>query len=147
MSCQVSSEVSALASKYKKTPLEPHLSFTQDGNEPFVRLTSSLTASPLYLKLSFATRSLLLDIYLYVGKDYNSSFTYPEALAKKRVGLSKQTFINAKKQLIDYGFIEVVEYNRNLRKANVYKLSCNWRLELQAQGYKYDIRKRIYYRE
>lgn len=133
-----------MANKYKKTPLEPHLTFTKDGNEPFVRLTSSLTTSPLYLKLGNAAKVLLIDIYLYVGKDYSSSFTYPESLAKKRIGLAKQTFLNSKKQLIDNGFIEVVEYNRNLRKANVYKISCNWRFKLQEQGYKYDIRKRIY---
>lgn len=136
-----------MANKYKKTPIEPHLSFAKDGNEPFVRLTSSLTTSPLFLKLGFAARALLIDIYLYVGKDYNSSFSYPETLAKRRVGLAKQTFLNSKKQLIDNGFIEVVECNRNLRKANVYKVSCGWRFKLQEQGYKYDARKRIYCKE
>lgn len=86
-----------MANKYKKTPLEPHLSFAKDGNETFVRITPSLTTSPLFLKLGFAARALLIDMYLYVGKDYNSSFSYPEALAKRRVRLAKQTFFKLKK--------------------------------------------------
>ena len=131
---------------YKKgfKPIPPYLTNAKDGNEPYIRITSSLYLSPLFKKITYSAKCLFIDMCLYVGVNYDESFTYPETLAKRRLNMSRQTFLNSRDLLVENGFIEVIECNRNLRKPNLYKLSMKWRFILQEQGYNYDIRKRSY---
>lgn len=129
------------------TPLPSLFTYTADGNEPFIRVPASLWVNPLFKELNYSAKCLYLDMCLYVGKDYNEAFNYPETLAKNRLNMSKQTFLTSRDKLEKNGFIEVLEVNRNLRKANVYKLSKKWRFELQNQNYDYDIKKRLFYKK
>ena len=41
--------------------------------------------------------------------------------------MSKPTFLKAKQELIDKGFIDVVQNNKNLRRANIYAFSDRWK--------------------
>lgn len=126
------------------TPIPPYFTNTKDGHEPYIRITSSLYLSPLFKKITYSAKCLFIDMCLYVGADFDKPFTYPETQARNRLDMSRQTFLNSRDLLVENGFIEVIECNRNLRKSNLYKLSMKWRFILQEQGYNYDIRKRSY---
>lgn len=84
--------------------------------------------SPLFKKITYSARCLFIDMCLYVGADFDKPFTYPETQARNRLDMSRQTFLNSRDLLVENGFIEVIECNRNLRKSNLYKLSIKWRL-------------------
>ena len=55
----------------------------------------------------------------------NKSFKFPHA--KYRSYMTKPTFQKAKQELIDKGFIDVIQNNKNLRKANIYAFSDRWK--------------------
>ena len=55
----------------------------------------------------------------------NAEFEYPHKIYK--TFLSNQTFISARQELLDKGYIRPFISNANLRKANKYRLSSEWR--------------------
>ena len=53
------------------------------------------------------------------------SFTFP--YAKYRSYMTKPTFQRVKQELIDKGFVDVIQNNKNLRKSNIYAFSDRWK--------------------
>ncbi len=56
----------------------------------------------------------------------NAEFEYPHRIYKQF--LSNQTFINARQELIDKGYLYPFVSNKNLRTQNKYKFSSSWRV-------------------
>ena len=54
------------------------------------------------------------------------TFTFPHSKYKDYMALN--TFTKAKDELIAKGYIEEVQNNQNLRKANVYKFVSDWKM-------------------
>ena len=62
-------------------------------------------------------------------KDYakgNSEFNYPHRIYK--CFLSNQTFVNARQELIEKGYLETFVSQKSRKKENTYKFSSNWKL-------------------
>jgi hypothetical protein len=96
----------------------------------FTRYHSSFDETKLWWGMKSSSR----DVYHIMMKKYNGrndeelQFPYDCAEAV----MSKPTFHNGIKELIECGYIEFVEHNRFTRKSNVYKFSVKWR-ELAAE--------------
>ena len=69
------------------------------------------------------TKAVVIDMKLVAGG--KQEFTYPRS--RYIQWCSIDTFQRAKAELINKGFIEELENNKNLRKANVYRLLPNYR--------------------
>ena len=41
--------------------------------------------------------------------------------------MSKPTFFKARDELVEKGFVDVVQNNKNLRRANIYAFSERWK--------------------
>lgn len=67
---------------------------------------------------------LYLDMIMEAGG--KREYEFPLAAATK-YGIAKGTFERNKKLLIESGFVECVEHNANLRKANRYRFSLAWK--------------------
>ena len=74
---------------------------------------------------SLSPSAFKIYCYMRLESAGNRSFKFPHA--KYRSYMSKPTFLKAKKELIDKGFIDVVQNNKNLRKANIYAFSDRWK--------------------
>ena len=63
------------------------------------------------------------------SKDNPKEFCFNWGLASKSFKLygNRETFYKDIKVLIDTGFIDCVENNRNLRQKNVYRFSDRWK--------------------
>lgn len=55
----------------------------------------------------------------------NAEFTFPYRIQKNFI--SKQGFLNARDELITYGYLEQFVSNKNLRTENKYRFSSKWR--------------------
>lgn len=74
-------------------------------------------------KLSPTARALYEDMaYQAAGK---REFTYPRSVYEQLCG--KAAFYTARQELIQGGYLEVVENNSNVRKPNVYRFSDKWK--------------------
>ena len=58
-----------------------------------------------------------------------TEFEFPHRVHKTFI--SKQTFVKARQELIDLGYIEPFISCKNIRKANMYKFSSKWRARNQ----------------
>ena len=106
------------------------------SNNRFTPLYHSQTFHDSYLSLNGRQRSL----YYYMKTQFKGNpdrivFTFPWNLADKnsknsnscKLYTGKKTFYDDIKVLIDKGFIDCVENNKNLRKSNKYKFSERWK--------------------
>lgn len=106
------------------TPFQPWETRNNDGKEKrYFRLGATLLASQAMLTLSPSAFKVLC--YMKIESAGSRKFTYPHA--KYRVFMSKPTFYKARDELIEHGFIDIVQNNKNLRKANVYMFSDRWK--------------------
>jgi len=106
-------------------------------NNRFVRLFIEQLESPAAKKLNGRQRAL----YLYMKIEYRGNetknnpngkkeqfcFNWQLAHSKYELYTNQKTFYNDIKVLIEYGFIECVENNKNLRQKNVYAFSDKWK--------------------
>lgn len=121
---------------YKKTPFE------SDGNPSDVsaNIYESMLKSPAFKDLTASQR--MLCVYMkarYYGqkrkpyKDDRTSFTFNESVWIKgnphgyEIYSNKRQFYKDRQALIDHGFIEIAENNKNQRESNVYRYSSEWR--------------------
>lgn len=106
------------------TPFEAWETKKADGVEMrYFRMGASLMASEAMRSLSGS--AFKIYCYMKIESAGNRSFKFPHA--KYRSYMSKPTFQKAKQELIDKGFIDVVQNNKNLRKANIYAFSDRWK--------------------
>lgn len=92
-------------------------------NDKHIRLTSDMMMNKVYMELSDSAKTVYSYMKLYACG--NDVFEYPVSLALKYT--SKSTFLRAKDELIQNGFIEYEQNNRIARVKNKYKLSGEWR--------------------
>lgn len=97
------------------------------GDQRHLRIGLSMMESKAWKKLSKNS----VVVYLYFKSKYNSnlhnendlSFTYSEA----RQLMNARTFTKCIDELIEYGFIKLIQQNWALRKPNIYGLSDQWK--------------------
>jgi len=97
--------------KVKKGCKERYVSVTETMmlHDNFISLSSSATKLYLYMK------------YWSCGKE---EITYSSSLAEKY--MTKPTFIKARNELVDKGFIKYLECGRFSRTPNIYKFISDW---------------------
>lgn len=115
-----------MARKKAASELKPWLSANPDNKEKrFAQVGHSFCINQAVKSLSPAALKMYICIVDEAGAD--RTFEFPEGAAKKYGFTTKGTFRTKVQELIDAGFIEVVENNRTCRKANVYRFSLKWK--------------------
>lgn len=92
---------------------------------PFVPLYADLLQSEGFYHLSPIDRLVYISMGLAAGG--NSTFEFTESTAK-RFGFSGMALRRAVTDLVEAGFISVVENNRTRRKPNIYRFEMGWKL-------------------
>ena len=111
--------------KKKITPFEPWESKNASGIEKrYFRLGVSLMSSEVMRSLS--PSAFKIYCYMRLESAGNKGFKFPHS--KYCSYMTKPTFQKAKQELIDKGFIDIVQNNKNLRKANIYAFSERWKM-------------------
>ena len=109
----------------KITPFEQWETKNANGVEKrYFRMGATLMASEPMRSLS--PSAFKTYCYMRIESAGNRSFKFPHA--KYRSYMSKPTFQKAKRELIDKGFIDVIQSNKNLRKSNIYAFSDRWKI-------------------
>jgi|WetSurMetagenome_2_1015567.scaffolds.fasta_scaffold94276_2 hypothetical protein len=110
--------------KPKITPFAPWETTKPNGTEKrYIRMGNSQMLHPT----TFGLSNSAFRVYSYMKLESGGcrSFIFPKC--KWKAYISPGGFQNAKKELIIKGFIKEVECNANLRKANVYCFSEDWK--------------------
>lgn len=114
-----------MAGRSKKIPFANWESTKPDGIENrYIRLANTQM-------ISVAMRSLSNSAYrIYVNMKLESKgnvqFEFP--FSKYKSYMTRPTFEKGVNELVEKGFIDVVQRNANLRKPNVYRFSDKWKL-------------------
>jgi len=98
---------------------------TSSKGQTFIRLTSDLLNAQPFTALSYSAQ--ILYIRMSAAAAGRIEFVYPFSFYKNR--MAKETFVRAKKELIDNGFITERQM-KNLRKPNIYRFSFDWKRQL-----------------
>lgn len=110
--------------RQRKTPFQPWQTNKDNGiEERYIRLGNSQMIAPAMLALSDKAFRIYTNMLLEAGG--KKQFIFPRKAYKKIAGHT--TFQNAKSELIEKGFIVELQKNKNLRKANVYEFSEDWK--------------------
>lgn len=105
----------------KKAPFKDYEGSKQ--NDKHIRKTQDMMMSESYLSLSH-TAKVVYD-YMKLWACGNTEFYYAKELSKKY--MSPTTFLTAKDELIEKGFIELIETNPFAHIPNKYKFSSKWK--------------------
>lgn len=108
----------------KKTPFAPWETTKIDGIEQrYFRMGASFMASEIVRGLS--SSAFKIYCYMRIESAGKKEFRFPHC--KYQSFMSKPTFFKARDELVEKGFIEIAQNNRNLRQANVYRFSEKWK--------------------
>ena len=111
--------------KRKPQPIEFWLCYAE--NQPkaqtFIRVTSDLLNCSEFTSLSFSAQ--ILYIRMCAAAKGQPEFIYPYSYFKGK--MSKQCFQDAKTELLEHGFITVIQQGKNTRTPCVYKFSSEWK--------------------
>lgn len=108
----------------RKTPFAPWESKADDGIERrYFRLGATILASESMRGLS--PSAFKIYCYMRIESAGKREFRFPHI--KYQSYMSKPTFFKARDELVEKGFIEIAQNNRNLRQANVYRFSEKWK--------------------
>lgn len=108
----------------KITEFKPWETKNTNGRENrYIRIGVTMTASDAFRDLSNSAVRVYVNMLMEAGGKHRFRFPYN----KYRCYMSKPTFFKARDDLINHGFIEIVQNNRNLRKANEYCFSDKWK--------------------
>ena len=105
----------------KKAPFKDY-----EGSKPndkHIRLTQDMLMSRQFIGLSGNAKSLYLYMKLWACGKIEFEYTITNA---ENV-MPKSTFFRAKKELIDFGFIEIVKNGKFNKTKNIYKFTTKWR--------------------
>ncbi len=106
-----------------KTPFKPWETTKENGLEDrFIRLGNSQMLHPVYKSLSSSAK----EIYQYMKLESGGYLDFEFPASKYLDLMSKHTFLKAKAELIEKGFIEELQNNRFIRKPNIYRFSAKW---------------------
>ena len=110
--------------KHRITPFEQWETKNDNGVEKrYFRMGATLMASEQMRSLS--PSAFKTYCYMRIDSAGKRAFKFPHA--KYRDYMSKPTFTKVKNELIAKGFIDEVQNNKNLRKANIYSFSDRWK--------------------
>lgn len=110
--------------RQKKTPFAPWETRASDGIEKrYIRLGNTLLYDPAFLQLSPMAKQAY--IYMRIESAGKPEFIMPHSKYTKFA--KKDSFLRAREELENAGFIETVQHNGNLRKPNVYRFSERWK--------------------
>jgi len=108
----------------KKTPFPPWQTCKSNGiEERYIRLGNSQMLHEAMKQLS--GNAFKIYTYMLLESGGNAIFEFPRCKYKSM--LTNQTFQKVKMELVDKGFIEVVQNNANLRKPNKYRFIDEWK--------------------
>lgn len=111
-------------SRSKKTPFPPWQSIKPDGIEKrYVRLANSQLCAAAMNNLSSTAFRVYVLMLLEAGGKREFTFSF----SKYKNFTTRPTFMKAKDELIKAGFILEKQNNFNLRKANIYAFSDEWK--------------------
>lgn len=106
------------------TPFAPWESVYPDGNEKrYIRKGNSLMLHAAMLDLSHPAYRVL--DYMKLESGGKPEFEFPHSKFRKII--SKDGFQRAVRELVDAGFIEVLERNARRNKPNVYRFCSAWK--------------------
>lgn len=91
-----------------------------------VRLAVDMLQSHAYRGLSPYAKVLFLELKRKNVTDPAQPLTYTRSEAAEI--MNERTFIKALSELIEFGFIDMVEDNRAVRKPHVYTFSDRWKM-------------------
>ena len=94
----------------------------QNNKRKFTGISHSLMINKNFLALKHTSK--IVYFYMLDYANGNQTFTFPKRIYSNVV--CNSTFDSAKKQLIEYGFIEEVANGKNTRTASIYKFSEKW---------------------
>ena len=110
--------------RVKKTPFPSWQTCKPDGVEQrYIRLGNSQLMHPAMLQLS--DKAQIIYIHMLLESGGKKEFTFPRSKYKLIAG--NTVFQNVKEELIQHGFIRVKQNNANLRKANIYEFTNDWK--------------------
>jgi len=111
--------------KKKDYGFKPFEKDVTSADNHHIRITRSMLSSNAWKTLTVHSRVLYMEMKSkYTGGNENDiSFTYKEALEI----MNDRTFTKCIDQLIDLGFIKLLEQNWTLRKPNIYGFSDQWK--------------------
>lgn len=108
----------------KKTPFAPWESKADGGMEKrYFRTGATIMASEAMRGLS----SSAFKIYFYMRIESGGKREFKFPYTKYSSFMSKPTFFKARDELVERGFIDIMQNNRNLRQANIYAFSERWK--------------------
>lgn len=108
----------------KKTPFAPWESRKADGiEERYFRMGASFMASEAVRGLSGNAFKTLC--FMKIASAGKKQFKFP--FSKYKSFMAKSTFFRARDELVKAGFIQIDQCNKNLRQANVYSFSEDWK--------------------
>lgn len=110
--------------RHKITPFEQWETTNANGVEKrYFRMGATLMASEQMRSLS--PSAFKIYCYMRIESAGNRSFKFPHS--KYCSYMTQPTFGKAKEELIAKGFIDEIQNNKNLRKANIYAFSDRWK--------------------
>lgn len=108
----------------KITAFKPWETMKDNGIEKrYIRLGDSQLVSEAMRALSNSAFRVYVNMRIESAGNQQFKFTF----SKYKSYMTRPTFKKAVKDLEEKGFIDVVEHNANLRKANKYRFSEKWR--------------------
>ena len=108
----------------KKTPFQPWTTLKPNGiEERYIRLGNSLMKCSAFKELSSTAK--LVWIYMLLESGGQREFEFSASVYTAL--MDKKTFLKARNELIEAGFIEIKQNNAHVRKANVYAFSEKWK--------------------
>lgn len=109
----------------KNVPISGWLSANQDSTEKrFIQVGNSLLLSKQFQELSDSAARLYLCMAMESGGNRKVVFTRSTA---KKYGIAERTFIRNKQELIENGFIEVLNDDLSQFKATEIIFSFDWK--------------------
>jgi len=118
--------VGCLGRKKKDYGFKPFEKDVRSADNHHIRITRDMMSSKAWKSLSVHSRVLYMEMKCkYTGNNQNDiSFTYKEAAEI----MNDRTFTKSIDQLIETGFIKLIEQNWTTRRPNIYGFSDQWKL-------------------
>lgn len=115
-----------MARKKKDYGFKPFEKEVKSADNHHLRITRNMMESKAWKELSVYSKVLYVEMKnKYTGSNDNDiSFTYKEALEI----MNARTFTKSVDQLIEFGFIKLVEQNWTTRRPNIYGFNDQWKL-------------------
>lgn len=103
----------------------------------FIRMADSQMNDSAFLNLNHAAFHVYIYMKLAKTEQKKNEFEFTYKVFKTII--SKDGFSKAINELVEKGFVEVVERNANLRTANKYRFSSGWRFRNNWGSAAYDM--------